>query len=68
MQILGMLIALQSLALRNAEFEVYIEVHKNSSTANDNEDAPDIESCKRSINFNGLIETLRCNDMTVIKP
>ena len=43
-----MLIALQSLALRNGEFEVYTIVHKNSSTANDNEDAPDIESCKRS--------------------
>jgi ribonuclease PH len=28
---------------------VYTEVHKNLSTANDNEDAPDIESCKRSI-------------------
>jgi hypothetical protein len=30
---------------------VYTEVHKNLSTANDNEDAPDIESCKRSILF-----------------
>ena len=28
---------------------MYREVHKNSSTTNDNEDAPDIESCKRSI-------------------
>ena len=28
---------------------MYTAVHKNSSTANDNKDAPDIESCKRSI-------------------
>jgi hypothetical protein len=27
---------------------VYTEIHEDSSTANDNEDAPDIESCKRS--------------------
>ena len=39
----------QILGMRNAEFDVYTEVHKNSSTANDNKDAPDIESCKRSI-------------------
>ena len=38
----------QILGMRNGEFEVYTEVHKNSSTTNDNEDAPDIESCKRS--------------------
>jgi hypothetical protein len=48
-----------ALATKNAEFEVYTEVHKNLSTANDNvkrftlsrpADALDIESCKRSIN------------------
>ena len=48
---------MQILGMRNGEFEVYTEVHKNSSTANDNvkrstfsrsADAPDIESCKRS--------------------
>jgi hypothetical protein len=41
----------QILGMRNGEFEVYTAVHKNSSTANDNEDAPDIESCKRSTLF-----------------
>jgi hypothetical protein len=34
--------------MRNGEFEAYTRDPKNSSTANDNEDAPDIESCKRS--------------------
>jgi len=38
----------QILGMRNGEPQVYTEVHEDSSTANDNEDAPDIESCKRS--------------------
>ena len=38
----------QILGMRNGEPQVYTLVHEDSSTANDNEDAPDIESCKRS--------------------
>jgi hypothetical protein len=38
----------QILGMRNGEPQVYTEVHEDSSTANDNEDASDIESCKRS--------------------
>ena len=38
----------QILGMRNGEPQVYTEVHEDSSTANDNEDAPDIESCNRS--------------------
>ncbi|MCX5920620.1 MAG: hypothetical protein NTW61_04770 [Candidatus Melainabacteria bacterium] len=32
--------------MRNGEPQVYTDVHEDSSTANDTEDAPDIESCK----------------------
>ena len=39
----------QILGMRNGEPQVYRDVHEDSSTANDNEDASDIESCKRSI-------------------
>ena len=38
----------QILGMRNGEPQVYTEVHEDLSTANDNEDAPDIESCKKS--------------------
>jgi hypothetical protein len=39
----------QILGMRNAEPQVYTLVHEDSSTANDNEDAPDIEPCKKFI-------------------
>jgi hypothetical protein len=41
----------QILGMRNGEPQVYTLVHEDSSTANDNEDAPSIESCKKSIDF-----------------
>ena len=41
--------------MRNGEPQVYTDVHEDSSTANDTEDAPDIESCKRSIKKGGTL-------------
>ena len=38
----------QILGMRNGEPQVYTKVHEDSSTANDNEAAPDIKSCERS--------------------
>jgi proteic killer suppression protein len=45
----------QILGMRNGEPQVYTLVHEDSSTANDNEDAPDIESCNRSSEIQEII-------------